>query len=205
MPDADAPPLSWRTGLWNLPNALTLSRILLVPVFIVLLVSGGVWQRWAALGVFVVASVTDHLDGRLARSRGLVTPFGTLADPVADKALTLGAFAVLSATGEIPWWITIAIAVRELGITALRAVLARRAIIPASMGGKIKTTIQIAAIVAYLVPWASFLAGIPLQLAHGLAQGLLWLALAATLVTGADYVRRAWRLRKAAPAPTVVP
>lgn len=191
----------------NLPNSLTLGRLALVPVFVVLLASGDVTQRWWALAVFIVASATDQLDGHIARSRGLVTAFGTLADPIADKALTLGAFATLSVLGEIPWWITLVIAVRELGITVLRAVLARRSIIPASMGGKIKTTLQMAAIVAFLVPWSSFLQSVSVPLA--VANALLYLALAITVATGVDYLIRGWRLTRssaesAAPSSTTL-
>ena len=178
----------------NLPNSLTLGRLVLVPVFVVLLASGDVTQRWWALGVFIVASATDQLDGHIARSRGLVTAFGTLADPIADKALTLGAFATLSALGEIPWWITVVIAIREVGITVLRAVLARRSIIPASMGGKIKTTLQMAAIVAFLAPWSSFMESASVPLA--VANVLLYLALAITVATGVDYLVRGWRLTR---------
>lgn len=101
--------------MWNLPNALTIGRLVLVPVFVVLLVQDTTPARWWSLVVFLVASATDQLDGHLARSRNQVTAFGTLADPIADKALTLGAFVMLSVLGEIPWWITIVIAVRELG------------------------------------------------------------------------------------------
>ncbi|ROR93887.1 CDP-diacylglycerol--glycerol-3-phosphate 3-phosphatidyltransferase [Salana multivorans] len=179
-------------GVWNLPNVLTMARLALVPVFVVLLVQGGVASRWSALLVFLLAALTDQLDGHLARSRNQVTPFGTLADPIADKALTLGAFVMLSVLGPVPWWVTIVIAVRELGVTVLRAVLARRSIIPASMGGKVKTVLQMAAIVAFLVPWASFLASpaVPLTV----AWVLLWAALAVTVGTGVDYCVRGWRL-----------
>lgn len=179
-------------GVWNLPNALTILRLLLVPVFLVLLLDGSVTQRWWALVVFVFASATDQVDGALARSRNQITPFGILMDPIADKALTLGAFVCLSALGEIPWWITILIAVRELGITALRAVLVRRWIIPASMGGKIKTTLQMVAIVLFLVPWSTLLASDAAMLTT--ANVVLYAALGVTVVTGVDYVVRGWRL-----------
>lgn len=182
-------------GVWNIPNALTILRLVLVPVFLVLLGSGGTVERWWALAVFVVASITDQVDGSLARSRNQITPFGTLMDPIADKALTLGAFVMLSVLGEIPWWITIVIAVRELGITALRGVLMRRSIIPASMGGKIKTTLQMTAIILFLVPWSALVGdwGVPLTIANI----VLWAALAVTVVTGVDYLVRGWRLWQA--------
>lgn len=186
---------SW--GVWNLPNALTMLRIVLVPVFLLLLLDGGTAQRWWALVVFIVASATDQVDGALARARDQITPFGILMDPIADKALTLGAFVVLAGLGEIPWWVTIVIAVRELGITALRAVLVRRSIMPASMGGKIKTTLQMMAIVLYLIPWQSVLPGAEWPLI--LAAIALYAALAVTVVTGVDYIVRGWRLWRAKP------
>ena len=193
-----APSRTW--GVWNLPNALTIGRLVLVPVFVVLLVQDTTPARWWSLVVFLVASATDQLDGHLARSRNQVTAFGTLADPIADKALTLGAFVMLSVLGEIPWWITIVIAVRELGITALRGVLVRRSIMPASMGGKVKTVLQMTAIVLFLVPWASFLdspTGVTVT-----AWTVLWAALAVTVVTGIDYCVRGWRLAHTGGSPS---
>lgn len=180
--------------MWNLPNALTMARLALVPVFVVLLLQDSTASRWWALAVFVVASVTDQLDGHLARSRNQVTAFGTLADPIADKALTLSAFGMLSILGEIPWWITIVIAVRELGITLLRAALVRRSIMPASMGGKVKTVLQMTAIVAFLVPWGSFLSSTTAPMI--VAWTVLWAALAVTVATGVDYCVRGWRLAR---------
>ena len=179
--------------MWNLPNSLTIGRIAAVPVFIVLLAGETTATRWWALAVFLLASITDQLDGHVARSRNLITPFGTLADPIADKALTLGAFVTLSALGEIPWWVTVLIAVRELGITALRAVLVRRSIMPASMGGKIKTVLQMTAIGLLIVPWASFVNPAPMRV---IALVVLYLALAVTVGTGIDYVVRGWRIAR---------
>ena len=117
---------------YNLPNALTVLRLVLVPVFIVLMLQSSVGAHWWALVVFVVAAITDHLDGRIARSRNLITDFGKIADPIADKALTLGAFIMLSIAGLLPWWVTVLIAIRELGITWLRAVLLKRGIVVAA-------------------------------------------------------------------------
>lgn len=182
------------TQVWNLPNALTMGRIALVPVFVVLLLGDSPASRWWALVVFVVASITDQLDGHIARSRGLVTAFGTIADPIADKALTLSAFVMLSVAGVIPWWVTILIAVRELGITALRSVLARRSIIPASMGGKVKTVLQMLAIVVLLVPWASISESIAWISTVGLV--ILYVALVVTVATGVDYVVRGIRIAR---------
>src|ERR1700678_4700414 len=105
-------------GLNNIANWLTVARIALVPVVVAGLVAGGTGWRLVALAAFGLASVTDLLDGKVARSRGLVTDFGKIADPVADKALTGAALICLSALGELWWWVTALIMVRELGVTA---------------------------------------------------------------------------------------
>ena len=102
--------------------------------------------------VFAVASVTDRLDGDLARRRSLVTDFGKIADPIADKALTGAALIGLSALDELPWWVTVVILVRELGITLLRFWVIRHGVIPASRGGKLKTLLQTVAIGLYVLP-----------------------------------------------------
>ncbi|MEQ4718292.1 CDP-diacylglycerol--glycerol-3-phosphate 3-phosphatidyltransferase [Nonomuraea sp. B19D2] len=173
---------------WNIANVLTVLRLALVPFFVVCLFLPGTGWRVTALGVFVVASITDHLDGELARRYGLITDFGKIADPIADKALTGAALVCLSILNELPWWVTIPILGREIGITALRFVLLRHAVIPASYGGKVKTVLQIAAIVLYLLP--------------GVPESVRWVvmgaALAVTVGTGVDYVIRAVRLRKVA-------
>ncbi len=179
------PPLG--PGLVNVANALTLVRIVLVPVFVLCLLAGGTWWRLAALVVFVVASVTDLLDGRLARSRGLVTNFGKIADPIADKALTGAALISLSALGELPGWVTALILFREVGVTVLRFVVIRRGVIAASQGGKLKTLLQVVAICLYLLPPS-------LSPPALVKEVVMAAALVVTLVTGADYVIRAVRL-----------
>jgi CDP-diacylglycerol--glycerol-3-phosphate 3-phosphatidyltransferase len=175
----------------NIANGLTLLRLLLVPVFVVLLFADGGhssgWRVWAFV-VFAVATVTDLVDGDIARSRGLVTDVGKVADPIADKALTGAALVGLSALGDLSWIVTVVILVRELGITGLRFFVIRHGVIPASRGGKVKTLLQNIAIGLYILPltgWA--------------ATARFWLMLAAvvvTVVTGADYVVRALRLRR---------
>jgi CDP-diacylglycerol---glycerol-3-phosphate 3-phosphatidyltransferase len=174
-----------RPGLINAANMLTVLRLFLVPFFVVFLEAGGTRWRIVAFALFAVASVTDLLDGRLARQRNLVTDFGKIADPVADKALTGSAFIMLSALGELSWWVTAVILARELGITAMRMIVIRRNVIAASRGGKLKTLLQVIAISLYVLPG-------PFGLARPVIMGL---ALAVTLVTGADYVLR---LRKTA-------
>jgi len=180
-------------GLWNVANVLTMVRIVLVPVFVVFLFTGGTAWRLAALGTFVVASLTDLLDGRLARSRGLVTDFGKIADPVADKALTGAALIGLSALGELPWWVTGVIMFRELGVTALRFWVIRWGVIAASRGGKLKTLLQVMAICLYLLPATLS----PPELVREL---FMVAAVVVTVVTGVDYVLQAVRLRRSGPA-----
>jgi CDP-diacylglycerol--glycerol-3-phosphate 3-phosphatidyltransferase len=176
-------------GLWNVANALTVARILLVPVFVACLLAGGTAWRLAALAAFGVASLTDLLDGRLARSRGLVTDFGKIADPVADKALTGAALICLSGLGELPWWVTGVIMFRELGVTALRFWVIRRGVIAASRGGKAKTLLQVVAICLYVLPPSLSPPAIVREL-------IMAAAVVVTVVTGADYVLQAVRLRR---------
>ena len=178
-------------GLVNVANVLTIARIVLVPLFVACLVAGGTTARIAAFVLFWIASATDFFDGRLARQRGLVTDFGKIADPIADKALTGAALITLSVLHELAWWVTALILVREVGITLLRFAVIRRGVIAASRGGKLKTLLQMVAISLYLLPG-------PFGVARPIVMGI---AVAVTLVTGADYVLRAARLRRADPAP----
>jgi CDP-diacylglycerol--glycerol-3-phosphate 3-phosphatidyltransferase len=181
-----------RVPLWNLANMLTMSRMVLVPVFVLALCTRDgtdpAWRITAAV-VFGVASLTDRFDGDLARRRGQVTDFGTIADPIADKALMGSALVGLSLLGELPWWITMLIGVRELGVTALRFWVLRYGVIPASRGGKVKALVQAVAIELYVLP-------LPVA-----AQPVRWatmgIAVALTVLTGIDYVVRALRLRAA--------
>ena len=128
---------------WTGPNMLTVLRLFLVPVFAVLLLADGdaSTRVWAAI-VFLVAAGTDVVDGEWARRSGRVTTFGKVADPIADKALTGVALVLLSYLGELPWWVTLVILVREFGVTALRFWVIRHGVIPASRGGKAKTLVQ---------------------------------------------------------------
>jgi len=174
-------------GLVNVANALTVVRLALVPVFVYFLVAGGTRDRALAFVAFAVASVTDLLDGELARRRGLITDFGKIADPIADKALTGSALITLSILGELGWWVTCVIVVRELAVTGLRFWVIRHGVIGASRGGKLKTMLQIVAISLYVLPWHA----VPFQ------QIVMGAALVVTVVTGADYTARAIRLRRA--------
>ena len=176
---------------WNVANYLTVLRLLLVPVFVVaLLGQEGQDERWryAAAAVFLLAAWTDRVDGQIARSRGLVTSFGKLADPIADKALTGAAFVGLSILGELAWWITLLVLGREIGVTLLRFFVIRHGVMPASHGGKLKTTLQATAIVMYVLPLSGWLATA--------RAWVMALAVVVTVVTGLDYVVRAMALRR---------
>lgn len=179
---------SWLT--W--PNLLTLVRLLLVPVLAVLLFSGDgndpTTRAWATV-VFVVAALTDLIDGELARRSGTVTTVGKIADPIADKAITGVALIGLSWLGDLPWWVTAVILVREVGVTVLRFWVIRHGVIPASRGGKAKTVAQIIAISLYLAPLPPGFDTVRI-----LAMAV---AVVLTVVTGVDYAMRAWRLRGA--------
>ena len=174
-------------SLINVANALTVARLCLVPVFVVLLLTGGDAARIAACVTFGVASATDFLDGELARRRSLITDFGKIADPIADKALTGSALIVLSALGELPWWVTGVILFREVAVTGLRFWVISHGVIAASRGGKAKTLLQVVAIALYILPG-------PFRIARELVMAA---ALVVTVLTGADYVARAVRLRRA--------
>jgi CDP-diacylglycerol---glycerol-3-phosphate 3-phosphatidyltransferase len=189
---ASNPPEPAPVPLVNIANILTVSRLALVPVFLVALFwddgHDTLW-RWIATGVFAVASITDRIDGDLARKRGLVTDFGKVADPIADKALTGAALVGLSLLGDLSWWITWVIIGREVAITLLRFWVIRHGVIPASRGGKIKTLLQAIAIGLYLLPLGGW-ADLP-------RWAVMGAALVATVGTGLDYVVRAVRLRAA--------
>jgi len=187
-PDGAAP--SEQAPLLNIANVLTVLRLLLVPVFIWLALLPGDRARLAA-------AFTDRLDGQLARSWGLVTSFGKIADPIADKALTLSAFVLLSVNQRLWWWVTILIVVRELGITVMRFFMLRRAVMAASRGGKIKTALQMVGLVGLLTPWSTLMlpAG-PAAFLTKAAYVIVAAALIVTVVTGLDYVRQAMLLSR---------
>ena len=186
--------------LLNPANLLTMSRLALVPVFLLALFAADgtdpLWRVTAAL-VFAVASLTDRLDGNLARRRGQVTNFGRIADPIADKALVGAALVGLSVLGELPWWITVLIAVREVGVTGLRFWVLRLGVIPASRGGKAKTFAQAVAIGLYVLPLPAA--------AEPVGAVAMGIALVLTVVTGVDYLVRALRLRGTARRAVVTP
>ncbi|WP_369029282.1 CDP-diacylglycerol--glycerol-3-phosphate 3-phosphatidyltransferase [Streptomyces adonidis] len=180
-----------QASLWNIANILTMIRLLLVPGFVALMLAdGGYDPAWRSLAwaAFAVAMITDIFDGHLARTYDLVTDFGKIADPIADKAIMGAALICLSALGDLPWWVTGVILGRELGITLLRFVVIRYGVIPASRGGKVKTLTQGVAVGMYV-----------LALTGPLATLRFWVMAAAvvlTVVTGLDYVRQAIVLRR---------
>ncbi len=178
------------TSPYNVPNALTAFRIVLVPVFAWMLLSHPADPGWrfATAVVFTVAILTDTLDGHLARKHNIITRFGKLADPIADKALTGMAFIGLSIIDELWWWVTIVILVREWGITIMRFVVLRFGVMAAGRGGKVKTVLQAIAVIMYLLPLPSW--------AQPVAVGVMGLAFVITIATGLDYIREALALRR---------
>jgi CDP-diacylglycerol---glycerol-3-phosphate 3-phosphatidyltransferase len=181
-----------RVSAWNVANGLTTVRILLIPVFVLTLFHGdGHQPGWRVLAtvVFAIASITDRFDGEIARRRGIVTEFGKLADPIADKALVGAALIGLSILGDLPWWITVVMLGREAGVTVLRFWVIRHGVIPASRGGKVKTMLQTVAIGLYLLPLSGWL--------HVVAEIVMLAAVVLALITGIDYVGRALKLRRA--------
>jgi len=183
-----------QASAWNIANAFTVLRLALVPVFAwFLLHEGGLSTsyRLLASGVFVVATATDRIDGDLARARGLVTDFGKVSDPIADKALMGMALVGLSIIGLLSWWVTAVVLAREIGVTALRFMVIRHGVIPASRGGKVKTALQALAILLYVLPLS--------HAWHALAVVVMGAAVIVTLATGVDYVFRAHTLRNTSP------
>lgn len=181
-----------QASLWNIANILTMLRLVLVPGFVMLLLTDGgydpIWRAWA-WAAFAVAMITDVFDGHLARAYNLVTDFGKIADPIADKAIMAAGLICLSGLGDLSWWVTGVILFRELGITLMRFWVIRHGVIPASRGGKMKTLAQGTAVGMYV-----------LALTGPLATFRWWVmavAVVLTVVTGLDYVRQAIVLRRA--------
>jgi CDP-diacylglycerol---glycerol-3-phosphate 3-phosphatidyltransferase len=188
------------SGNWNLPNVLTGVRIVIVPFFgLALLHDGGdsiLWRTVAAV-LFIGAMITDKIDGDIARSRGLITDFGKIADPIADKAMTGMAFVGLSIVGDIWWWVTIVVLVREWSVTLLRLSILRQVVVAAAQSGKIKTVLQAVALTSLSLPLvlvASPLETIGLVLFY-VSQAVLAVAVAMTLWSGFEFFRDVWRQR----------
>jgi len=200
---SEAPPVS----NWNLPNALTALRILAVPFFgWALLVDDGESVTWRVVAwvIFALAMVTDKIDGDLARKRGLVTNFGKIADPIADKAITGMALIALSVVGDVWWWVTIVVLLREWSVTLLRLSILQHVVLQASELGKVKTTVQAVALGLLVLPLPHG------DDAHGgefdrfgivgeglfyVGQAFLAAAVALTLWSGYEFFRDVWRQR----------
>ena len=188
------------SGNWNLPNVLTGIRILIVPFYgVALLQDGGesiVWRTVAAV-LFFVAMVTDKVDGDIARSRGLVTDFGKIADPIADKAMTGMAFIGLSIVGDIWWWVTIVVLLREWSVTLLRLSILKRVVVAAAYSGKVKTVLQAVALTGLSLPLRQVtgpLDQVGLVLFYAF-EVTLAAAVAMTLWSGYEFYRDVWRQR----------
>jgi len=199
-PQAGAKPSNW-----NLPNALTALRIVMVPFFgLALLQDGGdsIGWRCIAATIFILGMATDKIDGDIARKRNLITDFGKIADPIADKAMTGMAFIGLSIVGDVWWWVTILVLLREWSITLLRLSVAKDVVIAAAQSGKIKTVLQSGSLA-----WLSF----PLvahdhawgtlgEVVFYLSQVMLAAAVAMTMWSGYEFFRIFWRQHRSVPS-----
>lgn len=189
---------------WNLPNALTTLRILMVPFFgAALLVDGGDSALWRTIAwaIFVAAMITDKVDGDIARSRGLITDFGKIADPIADKAITGMALIGLSVVGDVWWWVTIVVLLREWSVTLLRLSVLKKVVIAADRLGKLKTTFQAIALGGLCLPLRdpdlSDALEVPGDVLFYAFQVCLAVAVALTLVSGFQFFQGVWRQRAA--------
>jgi len=179
-------PMVGSVRIANLANFLTGLRLVLVPIFMFALfyeTGHDFTGRLVAFAIFAIACITDRLDGLLARNYGMATEFGAFVDPIADKALIGSALIGLSMLGDLPWWATVLILTREVGVTLLRLAVIRRGVIPASWGGKLKTVVQALAIGLFVLPWAE--SSEPFLVAASVLMGI---AIVLTVVTGIDYV-----------------
>ena len=165
----------------NLPNKLTILRIIAIPVFIVVLLMG---HRYIATVIFIAAALTDMLDGHIARKYNMVTNFGKLMDPLADKLLVMSALLLLVQLGNVAGWMAVVILAREFSVTGLRQVAASEGIvIAAGVTGKVKTILQMIAIPLLLLDnWPGCYIGMPLD------QIFLWAAVIMTIISGTEYI-----------------
>lgn len=187
-------------SVWSVPNLITYVRILFVPALVAaLIIDGGEhggW-RWAAATIFIVGIASDAVDGHLARSRNLISDVGKLLDPIADKAITGTTMVMLSILGELPWWVTIVILVRELGITIWRLIEARRIVLPAGRGGKLKTIVQAVALSLALLPLPALVG----DWMHWVNTVFMSAAFILTVWSGADYLVHAyWKNERLRPS-----
>ena len=168
----------------NLPNKLTVCRVILIPFFVFFLLfdPASVSFKWIALGIFVIASLTDMLDGKIARKYNLITDFGKFMDPLADKLLVCSAMIGLIELGRIPSWIVIVIIAREFVISGFRLIASDNGrVIAASYWGKFKTTFQMIMVILMI-------ADIQNNVFYMLTQVIMWIALALTIISLVDYL-----------------
>jgi CDP-diacylglycerol---glycerol-3-phosphate 3-phosphatidyltransferase len=193
-----------RVSNWNIPNVLTTLRIVMVPFFgYALLQDGGdsITWRLVAFGLFVVAMITDKIDGDIARAKNLVTNFGKIADPIADKAITGMAFIGLSLVGDIWWWVTILVLLREWSVTLLRLSIMQNVVIAAAQNGKIKTVLQAVALSGLCLPLRQVdgVLDVPGDVLFYAYQVVLAAAVAMTLWSGYEFFRDAYRQKHVVP------
>jgi CDP-diacylglycerol---glycerol-3-phosphate 3-phosphatidyltransferase len=195
-------PVGRRGSNWNVPNALTALRILLVPVFgWLLLRDGGSDELWrvSAFLVFALAMVTDKIDGDLARKYDLVTDFGKIADPIADKAITGMAFIGLSVIGALWWWVTVLVLIREWSVTLLRLSVLKHVVLPASQSGKLKTSLQALALGLFVLPLRDLdgALAVPGEVLWWAAAALMGAAVLLTVTSGYEFFRDVLAQRRA--------
>ena len=187
---------SLKQELLNVPNLLTLGRILLIPVFLVVLARGGRGSSFVAAWIFIVAGLTDIIDGYLARRFNLITVIGKFLDPIADKLMVMAALVMLQHLGRVPAWVVIVVLAREFVINALRTLaMSEGVVIAAGAGGKLKTSTQIVALVAlvihytYTIDFFFFEAEVS---AHRVGIWLLYISLVPGVLSAIDYFRGFW-------------
>lgn len=177
----------------NTANKITMIRVFLVPIFMVLFMIDSPTCRMAALGVFVLASITDYIDGYIARKYSQTTTFGKFVDPLADKVLTTAAFLILMHYGRMSVWALMIILTREFMVAGVRLVAAGEGnVVAASMWGKLKTVMQMVAVIsAMLLLNIDRFLGVPAKL---ISDILIWISVVFTVISGIDYLAKNWRL-----------
>ena len=179
----------------NLANKLTILRVILVPIFIAFMTIDALWAKIVGLLIFIIASLTDMLDGQIARKRNMITTFGKFADPLADKMLTTAAFLVFMQQGIIGAWPVFIILVREFAVSGIRlAAAAEGEVIAASFWGKFKTVTQMLSIVVGIILMC--IPQIPLNITTLIIQILVWICVVFTVISGVEYVVKNWKLMK---------
>ena len=182
----------------NLPNKLTLLRVILVPVFVIFMMVPGSWGRWAALAVFIFASLTDTADGYIARKYNMITDFGKFLDPVADKLLIVGCYLAIlvryradAVFTQVMFWCLFVIFFRELAVTSLRMIVASKVVIAANWMGKCKTVSQMVCVIVVLVePIFITVTGLNTFLAASYVTVIFSAIM--TLLSGVNYFKAYW-------------